>query len=418
MSAWDDVTNRIQHDAHFRHRMALGGDEAVRVLRDDLGLSFPDADRNELTRYAVQLMESLGERIDSSTRDRGREREQRRRDQLFEPQLPTDYQGATVAGTFDLSSEGRLPRPEGGTVTNPEPGMPPRNIPFPLMGEEGRHDPAEGFIPHGDRPERYPALDRALETALSAEPSAGTLTQERVDGVATAIDHVHGQTEGGELILAIILLFTAVGDALYGHPEADPALVDERGEWAVLHDYSGAPARFLEARDRIVAAANEMYTALVPWVGHPMAHEDGAQFVQVLVYGSQEARGLLSHLTEHAAHEFDEHVARLASATDLAGIASGVSTVLEEADKFFHGGDLSTNGTVAAEMAAWLETGTNAGNMNGLDAARDQVVTAAQEFAATLREHLYRLVDPATAEQLLRPLVHAATEARNHVHRQ
>lgn len=434
MSAWEDATNRIQHDSHFRHRMALGGAEADRALHHDLGLSFPAADRNELCRYAAQVMAALHERIDSSVRDRGREREQSRRDQLFEPQLPPDHQGVAVAGTFDLPPAGRVPRPEGGSVTNPVRGVPPRNISFPILGEEGRHNPTEGFLPQNDRPERYPALDHALDEALhpsspvtasAAHQSVldeharllhGTVTQHRVDGVATAIAHVDAQTQGGELILAVILLFTAVGDALYGHPDVDQALVAERGEWAVLHDHSGIPARFLEARDRIVAAAREVHSALVPWIGSPMTHEHGDQFVQVLVHGSQEARGLLSHLTEHAVHEFDDHVERMASAADLAAVASGVSVVLEEADKLFHGGDLHTSSGVAAEMAAWLEAGTHAGNVDGLDVARDQVVAAAREFVAALRPHLYRLVDQSTADGLLQPLVRAATEARGHLH--
>jgi hypothetical protein len=433
MSDWTDVTDRIRSNDRFRHRMALGGDEAVRALREDLRLSFPEDERRLLIEDAVRVMESRGERIDSSTRDRGREREQNRQNQLFDPQFPRDYQGGTVQGTFNLPPGGRPPRVEGGSVTNPVRGVPPRSIPFPIQGEEGRHNPTEGFLPQNPRPERHPTLDRALDQALhpvqSIDPNAvsqsvieqharlvhGMMTRERLDGLATSIAHVAAQTEGRELILAIILLFTAVGDTLYGHPEHDHALVEERGEWSVLHDYSGVPARFLEARDRIVEAAHEMHTALAPWVGHPMTHENGGQFVQLLVYGSQQARGLLSHLTEHAEHEFNELVTQLSAANDTAAIASAVSTVLEHADRLFHSGDVPLEHTVTTEMAAWLEVGTSTRDANELHAARDQVVAAAHEFAGSLRPYLYRLVDESTRAHLLHPLVHTATQARHHI---
>jgi hypothetical protein len=66
-------------------------------------------------------------------------------------------------------------------------------------------------------------------------------------------------------------------------------------------------------------------------------------------------------------------------------------------------------------MAAWVDTGTGATEPSPTTAARDQVVQAARAFTESVHPHLYHLVDEPTRTQLLRPLVHAATTARQHL---
>lgn len=416
MSDWDTVIARIDDaaDARFRRRMVV---EPVAALRD-LGLAFPDQDRARLTEYANGVMASRGERVESATPDPGREAERDRLRQLPAPALPPDRQGVTVRGPLDTGAHPGPPIPTGASVTNPFP-LGPGEIPVPLSGAPGlarpdHHPPPDSALDHAIDQARHPA--EPLDPSLVHDPPTGlgrTLDQSGVDGLATAIAHLRGQTTGGDVVLAVILLFTATGDALHH----DNVLVEERGEWARLHEYAGVPARFAAARDQVLAAADEVRTALVLWVGHPVPPDAARQFVAVLVHGSRQARGQLAHLTHDAVGAYTDAVATLAgAAADSASVAAALTSVLEHADRLFHDDQAPADDTVTAEVAAWLLAATPSGDPSAVDAARDQFVTAARDFAGSLDPHLDQLVDDATRGELLRPLVHAATLAREHLH--
>lgn len=426
MSDWDDVIRRIDADARFRARMAVTPQDALHELR----LSFPDEDRSRLSRYARDLMASRGERVDSATPDPGREAEQDRLRELPMPGLPEDHREVTLHGPLDTGAGAGAPIPTGGTVPNPFPAG-PENIPFSIPGtDSGEHrNPAENYLPRGRQPERHPEIDEAIDRAVHPEqpidPSMvhdplaglhGALSRTSVDGFATAIANVRGQTQGDALVVAVILLFTALGDALYHDPEHNHGLTEERAEWARLQESVGAPARFAVARDRLLTTADDLHAALVPWIGHPLPPSVSEQFARLLVHGSREGRDQLAYLTEQAVREFDEVVSALAgAANDSAAIAAGVSAVLDRADHLFHGSEWDVNPAVAAESAAWLSLGTEAADGTALDTARDQIVDAAHEFTRSLDSHLHRLVDDATRTGLLQPLAHVCAQAREHV---
>lgn len=425
MSDWDDVIRRIDADARFRRRMVVTPQDALHELR----LSFPEEDRSRLSRYAGDLMTSRGERVDPATPDPGREAEQDRLRELPMPDLPEGHREVTVHGPLDTGAGAGAPVPTGGTVPNPFPAG-PENIPFSIPGaDSGDHsNPAQDYLPRSRRPERHPEMDQAIDRAVHPErpldpgmvhdPLAGlhgALSRTSVDGFATAVANVRGQTDGDALVVAVILLFTALGDALYHDPEHNHGLTEERAEWARLRESAGAPARFTVARDRLLTTADDLHAALVPWVGHPLPPATSEQFARVLVHGSRESRDQLGYLTDQAVREFVEVVSALAGATsDNAAIAAGVSAVLERADHLFHGSEWDMNSAVAAESAAWLAAGAEAADGTALDTARDEIVDAAHEFTRSLDSHLHRLVDDVTRADLLRPLVHAASQAREH----